>query len=114
MEHRLKCDGEPLRAGVRKERPCSCSCGEKFYGYDATVGRAYRDHVSRARLMTPAPVFGPERPNAAVAAIRVLEDAQREYDSYGGFAPASVIRRLRVARATRAQYAEYGDTFRGH
>ena len=60
------------------------------------------------------PVFGPERPNAALAAIRELEDAQREYDSHGGFAPSSVIRRLRVARANRAQYAEYGDTFRGH
>ena len=69
---------------------------------------------AHAALPTDAPVFGPDRPNAAVAAIRALEDAQREYDSHGGFAPASVIRRLRVARANRAQYAEYGDTFRGH
>lgn len=42
--HSLNCDGRPLGYKVRMERPWSCSCGAKFFGYDTPVFKAFRDH----------------------------------------------------------------------
>ncbi len=60
----------------------------------------------------PAPVFGPNRPAAARAAITELAAAQ----AYRADNPWSdrAARRLRAAKLNRDQYTEYGDTFTSH
>lgn len=55
--HVLRCDGRPLGYRVKEERPWSCSCGAKFYGYDTPVKKAYREH-KRASLSPAAPEQG--------------------------------------------------------
>ena len=65
------------------------------------------------------PVFGPDRPRAAVAAIYAYRSALAAYGSYGWHDDTDrTSRRLRErlteARTHREMYAEYGDMFRGH
>jgi hypothetical protein len=57
------------------------------------------------------PVFGPERPRAARAAIRELAAAHRASHP---FQSADVKARIVRAQVVRDMYPEYGDTFRTH
>lgn len=61
----------------------------------------------------PAPVFGPDRPAAAILAIQELTQA-REAASRVCWTNEPARERVRRAAAIRAQYAEYGDTFTSH
>lgn len=61
----------------------------------------------------PETVFGPGRPQAAVLAIQELEQA-REAAARVCWTNEAARDRLRRAESVRAQYPEYGDTFRGH
>lgn len=47
--HSLTCQDRPLPRGVRKERNWTCSCGQRFYGYDASVKREHKAHAEAAR-----------------------------------------------------------------
>lgn len=59
------------------------------------------------------PVFGPDRPTAAVRAISELEDARAMLASWDHcFTPAAIERHRKAVRV-RAMYAEYGDDYRG-
>ena len=88
----------------------TCSCGwTSGWGYVAEHAAAgvADSHVADAQLVRPQ-VFGPDRPAAARAAIAELEAALAARDAAGGgWAPESHHQRVRAARATRAQYAEY-------
>lgn len=61
------------------------------------------------------PVFGPDRPRAAVAAITELRAAEAAAAVWWPQEPTpGTAARLSRAREVRAMYGEYGDTFRGH
>ena len=47
--HTLTCNDAPLIRGARKERNWSCTCGKRFFGYDATAKREHKAHRDEAR-----------------------------------------------------------------
>lgn len=52
-------------------------------------------------------VYGPGRAAAAFRAITQLDDLEAEAESWAGFGPSGLYRRLAEARAERALYPEY-------
>lgn len=60
------------------------------------------------------PVFGPDRAQAAAAAIVELEAARDMLTSWDHCFTPPAIARLAEAARVRAMYSEYSDDFRGH
>lgn len=56
------------------------------------------------------PVFGPNRPMAARAALRELRDAQENLTGWSDYDTPKMVDRYRKAREDRAHYREYGDS----
>lgn len=44
VTHSLNCDDQPLPKGMRRERNWSCTCGQKFFGYDGAVRKEFSAH----------------------------------------------------------------------
>jgi len=60
------------------------------------------------------PVFGPNRPLAAVRAITELQAARSALPDWDRPSTPAAYERYRTAMRVRAMYSEYADDFRGH
>jgi len=57
------------------------------------------------------PVYGPERPAAALAAINELAAAEAVMTGWSDYDTPTMCRRRDVAKDNRACYSEYGTSF---
>lgn len=82
--------------------------------YASCEDHAHHDEAGRYVCVRPQ-VFGPDRPNVAVAAVRALAQAQVEYDeapmNTDWSRPLHIEHKLIRARIERGWYMEYGDSF---
>jgi hypothetical protein len=84
---------------------------ESFRRFEA---REEARRAAVAAVVAPEPVFGPGRPDAAVAAIRELSAAEAQMTGWADYDTQAMSVRLALARLVRAQYSQYGDSFGGH